>query len=124
MPEMARLPEPVMVYIYAVLDGFQIIYVGMTDNLIRRAAQHRATSEWCKPHHEFVVLSKHLPSVARRAETSAIRKHRPRFNVQNNPTPLEMRIASIKVGIAQSHAGMVTSLDDVVAELGIDEAKP
>lgn len=33
----------------------------------------------------------------------------------------EERIASIQRGIAQAHAGKVTSLDDVVAELGLDE---
>lgn len=79
---MASLPLPRPDYVYAIKDGDEVVYVGVTRDLAHRMSGHRKTI-WYRPEFEVIVLSTHAFG-GHIAEVEAIRKYRPKYNIVGN----------------------------------------
>lgn len=76
-------PEPVALYRYWDTEG-RLLYVGITNDPIRRRDQHSRDATWWPFASQYVVEWHHNRAAARRAESKAIRRERPMFNVVHN----------------------------------------
>lgn len=81
-----------MFAVYAYTDEEQIIYIGMTNDVMRRGGHHKCVSPWWTEELGFSILSTHADVAdANAAERAAILEHRPAHNIVNNPDHMPAR---------------------------------
>ncbi|QLQ11123.1 MAG: GIY-YIG nuclease family protein [Nocardioidaceae bacterium] len=72
-------------WVYSLWSGDACLYVGITNNLKRRLAQHRSGQPWW-PEVDRIVSDKVIGRVpAMEFEAHDIRKYRPKYNIAHNP---------------------------------------
>jgi hypothetical protein len=76
-------------YVYRAFDsGARLLYVGCTNDVVRRLAQHRASSSWHPFMETFKVEGPFHRDVALEVEAAAIAGEHPFFNALPNHTAM------------------------------------